>query len=383
MVARGKSIIFAVSIRNDLDGMRRYLTLIFVWIALIAPAKSNLKVVAGDNDEPLSGATVFSKTGIIIGMTDKNGNIAVPSVNDYPLTVRCLGYEPAKCSNDQAEVKLSNIPFTLQEVVVTPVDRPVERIVCYFREYITGVVDADTLMYYNEHIGDFMLTTRDKVKGFKSKNSPRFMRSRLYARMANADGLDSIFRPKYRDDTFAWEGLIGIPRGKIKITERMANGAGVDTIAGKHGVKSILRRPSKSSYIVQTDFLADHKSHSMSPFIFKLLGMTIDFTECQGSWIYQSTKPTTEFRPADIQCSTFSMSVLGKGKWLKKMFKTDSEVQMYCFYEIYPIRVDYLTVEEAKELWNNTPPREEWVVSPYARPLYPAIQRLVDQSSNH
>jgi len=346
--------------------------------ALFASANTRIRVVDAENNEPLPMATVFAKSGIIIGLTDNDGYITISSANDFPITVRCLGYESKQCSENQTEIKLANQPFALQEVVVTPVDRPVARIICYVREYISSATGTDTLMSYNEHMADFFIPVRDKLKGFKGKTKPRFLRSRLYSRMTNSEGLDSIFSPQYRDDTFAWELLFEMPRKEIIETEAIQNGAVIDSIPAKHGTKGIMRKAG-GNYITTTDYLADIKNHTWSPVIFKLLGLTIDFNKMQEAWVYR-VNDEGRYRATDIISGTFSMSVLARGKWLKKAFKTDSPIQMYGLYEIYPVEIEYLTVDESKDLVKY-PPRPDWIVSSNARPLDSSIQRIVNSFS--
>lgn len=357
--------------------MRCFLSLLFSLVILATYAGNKIKVVDDKDSSPVAYATVFGNSGVIVGLTDDNGIINVSSTKDFPLTVKCLGYEPAQCDVSDGEVRLKYSLLTLQEVVVTPVDRPVLHLVCYVREYVSGTTGTDTLMNYNEHMADFFLPTRKKIKGFKPQTSPRFLRSRLYSRISDSNGLDSIFKPKYRDDSFSWEGLVSFTSGVISESEKIANGAKVDSVPGKHGTKELLRKNGDATYIVQTDYLADSKNHKISPFIFKMLGLTIDFTELQGSWVYKANDER-KYTAADIVSGTFSLSVLGKGKWIKKAFKSDAPVQMYSFYEIYPVDAEYLTVEESKEMQEENLPKIKWTVSPNATPLAPAIQRMVD-----
>lgn len=347
--------------------------LLHVWLAAVG---ERVAVVDGADGMPLPGATVFGSSGTIVGLTDTDGVIRVDNVADFPLTVRCLGYESAVCPRGQSRVELATATYALGEMVVVPVERPVVHMVCYIREYISGVTGTDTIMNFNEHMGDFFVHVR-KIKGFKAVLSPRFLRSRLYSRIADSSGRDSIFRPDYRDDTFAWEQLMSMPKGKVDLGERICAGAAVDTIMGKHGVKELLRR-NGNNLTIKTDWLADSKNHTMSPFFFKLLGLTIDLTELQTSWIV-STSDNCSYTAADIVSGTFSVKVTGRGKWIRKAFHTDTPVEMYSFYEVYPMTTDYLTVEQAKDMLANPPsPRIE--VSPLAPELSPAIRRLVEEA---
>lgn len=346
---------------------------LFVWLGAIG---ERVAVVDGVDGTPLPGATVFGQSGTIVGLTDASGGIDVVNPADFPLTVRCLGYETASCGSGDGQVKLHPATYGLKEVLVVPVERPVVHMVCYIREYISGVTGTDTIMNFNEHMGDFFVPVR-KIKGFKAVLSPRFLRSRLYSRIADSSWRDSIFRPDYRDDTFAWEQLMSMPKGKVDLGERMCGGAAADTIMGKHGVKELLRR-NGNNLTITTDWLADSKNHTMSPFFFKLLGLTIDLTELQTSWIV-SPSDNCSYTAADIVSGTFSVTVTGRGKWIRKAFHTDTPVEMYSFYEVYPMTTDYLTVEQAKDQLANPPsPRIE--VSPLAPELSPAIRRLVEEA---
>ena len=354
--------------------------LVVVFVACVmsfyAMASERLVVVDDETSEPLPASTVFSRSGIIIGLTDADGGIKIASDNDFPVTVRCMGYEPMVCDSGIEVVRMKAELFGLQELVVVPVDRPVLHLLCYIREYVSGVTGNDTVIAFNEHMGDFFLPTRKKVKGFKAKSSPRFLRSRLHSRIADGNGLDSIFVPEYRDDTFAWEDLVALPYEAVSETEAIRAGSRTDSVAGKYAVKLSMRR-TDNLYMVQTDYLADVKSHSFSPFILKMLGLTIDFNELQGRWAYKSNAKG-EYTPADIISGTFSLSVIGRGRWIKKAFKTDSPVQMYSFYEIYPVDAEYLTVEDAKAVLKDGAPLPQMTVSSNAPALSPAIQRMVD-----
>lgn len=357
--------------------MRYLLTVALSLMMASMSANTPLRVVDNEDSSPVAHATVFGKSGVIIGMTDENGVVDIPIGDDFPVTVKCLGYEAAACGKSEKEVRLKHALFSLGEVVVTPVARPVVRLLCYVREYVSGATATDTMMCYNEHMADFFLAAENKIKGFKAQPSPRFLCSRLYSRIKNASGVDSIFIPAYRDDIFCWENMVEIPSGCVSETEKIRSGAKLDSIPGKHGIKHRLRKNDLSTYVMHTDYLADSKSHRISPFIFKLLGLSIDFNELQGSWAYRCNDKGV-YTPADIVSGTFSLSVTAKGKWIRKALKSPTPVGMYSFYEIYPVEVEYLTVEEAKDLLYDNPPRVSMAISPHAGPLDPAVRSMVD-----
>ncbi|MDE6301132.1 MAG: carboxypeptidase-like regulatory domain-containing protein [Muribaculaceae bacterium] len=325
-----------------------------------------IRVVDAEDSQPIPYATIFSQTGTIIGLTDDNGAITIDDNSRFPVTIKCMGYEPLQCAAGTCSAAMTRCAYPLEEVVVSPADRPVTHIICYFREYVSGESGENTIISFNEHMGDFFLTD-GKVKGFKSSGSPRFLCSRLYSRVTDSSGLDSIFRPDFRDTSISWEQLINFPSGRVEIKS--------DTVAGKYGIKEVVRRDGELISI-HDDYLADNKDHRLSPMIFKLLGFTMDITEFQSNKIVRPSAPAS-YSAADILSATFTFDITGRGKWIKKAFRTDAPVHMYGYYEIYPVEIEHLTVEDAKELQKN-PPTVKMQVSPLAGGPEPAVQYIID-----
>lgn len=361
--------------------MRSIISAFFVFIAMVAVrAGVVVKVVDGADGTPLGGATVFARSGLILGFTNAEGVLEVSDEDSFPLTIRSLGFEAAHCERSNSQVALKAEPFELAEVAVSPADRPVVRLLCYIREYCSCATPTDTLICFNEHMGDVFLPVKDKVKGFKAKDSPRFLYSELYTRMASSSGLDTVYSPVNRDDTFTWEMLMKFPKS-VTPTDSMLAGATTDTVAGKYGPRDIQRRSQGGTFSVTTDFLADSKDHVASPFIFKMLGMSIDVDEMSHSWVFRNNDGASVYAPAEIISGDFSMSMLGKGKWIKKAFKSDEAVKIRCFYEIYPVDVEFLTVDDARELLKIPPETKQMQRSGIASPLMPSITAIIERAN--
>lgn len=346
-------------------------------IPLTSLAENKITVLDKEDSSPVVSATVFSNSGAIIGLTDKFGVISIPNDNDYPLLVRCLGYEAQYCDSDKHVVNLLHDTYSLKELVVTPVDRPVMRIICYVRQYTSVKTGTYTFTGYSEHMADYFITEK-KVKGFKQSTSPRFLSSRLYSKISNDEGLDSVFKPKYNNDVFSLEDIIEIPKETKSLGDNIKNGANIDSTMGKYRIKNVIKK-NGDLFISKTDHLADIKDHSFSPFAFKMLGFTLDVLEWQEDWII-NPKPNYEYTAADIISGVVSFKILGRGRWIKKAFHTENPVNIYCTFEIYPVDIQYCTVAEAKKLQKN-PDRIKFKTSPDAAPLSPAAQELVDRLS--
>lgn len=356
--------------------MRYLILFLLLYIVIFTGSANQLKVLDERENLPIIGATVFSRNGIIIGITDKEGILDNISQSDYPLLIKCLGYEQEQCGHEESLIKMTLSTYDLPEVVVTPTERPIVRVICYMREYISGATSNDTIISFNEHMADFFLNP-GKVKGFKSGKSPRILSSMLYIREANSSGLDSIYNPDFRRDDFAWDTLIELPEENVRLSQIFNGDNNIDTIPGKSGIEAI-RHLTPEQYTVQLDYLAGFKNHSFSPWIFKMLGLTIEFDTLQSTWIYNNNNSGV-LSSADILSGTFAMSVMCKGKWIKKSFHTDQPIRMYGFYEIYPIEVEFLTKEDAKQLKSQNP-YVKMQRSSFAQPLSPAVQRIIDMA---
>lgn len=355
---------------------------IFVAIAFLsaicAEADSKIRVIDATDNNPVIGATVIDKSGIIMGITDNNGVIAVANINNFPITIRYIGYEPVTTSADQTTVKLNPSALRLNEIVVTPGDRPIQRVVCFAREYSSGITDTDTIQTYCEYMTVAFIAD-GKVKGYsRSDAKPSARGTKRYARIAKND-TDSIFSPKRDDDVTAlsWFDLIAfMPDKKITLPEAIKNGAETDTVAGKYGPKFIYRK--KNNLFSKTaDVLSDHKNRIWSPFFFKLLGMTIDIDA--GSWTLTFADNGTEsYGIHDFICGTYNIHLIGKGKWLKSMLNTKHPIEMNTYLEMYPVEITNCTVNDYKEL------RDDYSRIPFRypadiRPLSPAIKALVER----
>lgn len=345
---------------------------ISVALILSGAQAAKIRILDADDRMPLQAATVFSRGGNIIGITNSNGEIEIDSESAYPLQISCMGYNPVSADRSISTVLMTPATYQLKELVVTPAERPVERVVCYLREFITGVTGKDSVIYYNEHVADYFLTN-GKVKGFKSHHSPRILNSRLYAKVSNNQVIDSIYRPSYRDDLLSWEMFAVLPGGMNNASE-ILKGASAAKIEGKYSTREWIK-DTPATLTVQVDNLADTKGHTMSPAIFKLIGFTLDFNEFMGTWVYRHNDSGV-YNINDLISGNVSCTINGRGKWIKKAFNTTEPVLMHAAYEIYPLDIQYLTVKEAKELQKN-PPATKFAVSPNATPLPSEIQRIV------
>lgn len=106
--------------------------------------------------------------------------------------------------------------------------------------------------------------------------------------------------------------------------------------------------------------------------------MTIDFNEMTMSRAYTANNKS-EYKPEEMLSSTLSMEVVGRGKWIKKAFQSKDPVTMNGLFEIYPIKIDFITVDEANRMLNGDMPKIKFQKSKLASPLPSGIQNIIDR----
>ncbi len=347
--------------------------------ALLANANTRVKVVDAENNEPLPMATVFAKSGVILGLTDNAGYITISSANDFPITVRCLGYEPGQCTVNQSEVRLTNLPSPLQEVIVSPNERPINKIVCLVREYSSGITSQDTMQLYCEYMTVSYIVD-GKVKGYKSSDArPSIRNVKRYARISHLNTPDSIFTPQDNDDicTLSWLVLLAaIPTKNIDVPESIKRGADCDSIPGKYGTQFVFRKKN-NLFTKYADALSEHKDRNWSPFIFKLIGMTVDIDEANWTSIFNANDEDI-YNHSNFIEGLFNIHMIGKGKWIKKIMNSKEPIELHSYLELIPVDRTYITVDEYKEERDNKA-QIEFQYPQNHLPVSPAIQTIIER----
>lgn len=333
----------------------------------------SLVVAGGDDRQPLAGAALMTANGTIKGLTDERGAIALTEA-DLPATVRYMGYDDATLTAAADTVFLSPRAFELSEMVVQPEDRPVLKLRCYIREYTSAAYGTDTLQLFGEYMSDYFLPAK-KVKGFKSNTATiRVQRQRM--RHRNAEGLDSISRPTDEDEFLSWAKLCGINPATKTLADSVREGCTAIVPGKQSGDYATLRLAPDGKVIYTCDLLADHKGHHWEPWIFKLLGMTIDATEMRSQNIFTLADDAT-YGPSTLQMCSYAIGMTIKSKWVKRAFHTKEPIKTYSVIEIYPVEAVYLTVEDAKVAEKEYDIRDI-TPSPLAPPLPANITEMLE-----
>lgn len=359
--------------------MKKIIALLTMLVSITASADRQVCVVDKNDSSPIVGATVIGKSGMILGLTNDVGQIRLDVGKEFPITVRCIGYDPLTITEAVDSVRLAPAAIRLNEVVFSPKERPIMRVLCFAREYCSGITGTDTLQMYTEHMAEAFVTD-GKVKGYNKYDAKPWPKAaKRYARFANAEGLDSVARPKHDDDVtgLSWfTNIAFLPDVKESLPEAIRNGAEADSLMGKYANKFTYKKKN-GLYTVTCDMLADHKNHRWSPFFFKLIGFTTEILD--GYWTHSFAIDDSEsYGLYDFVCGTYSIHMIGKGRWLKKLLGTKYPIEMDCYVELYPVSFENCTVEEYKAMKDDFS-RLDFIYPENLQPLSPAVRNLIDR----
>lgn len=354
--------------------MNKLLLILLLFVGIVAEAYT---VVDAGDGSPVAGATAISRTGIILGQSDGAGRISVANLADLPITIRCVGYEQAEFDGRGDTIALAPAEYELGEVVVSPADRPIARIVCYGREYATSITDGDTMQIYCEYMAEAFLVD-GKVKGYKKSDADlKVKNTKIYARIAKKDGNDSIFRPRKDGDVvmLTWfPNLAAFPKKAVKMPDPMLDSAETDTVMGKYAPKLICRKKN-NAFTRTINYLSDYKNGEWSSNLLKFLGLTMDLQNLTINESY-ALNDRGIYGLYDFVNAVYNIHMLARGKVIKRAMGTKDSIEMDSFFEFFPVEITHCTVDEYKELRSDKSP------IPFNLPadlpaLTPAIQKLI------
>lgn len=362
-----------------MDVLRRIFLSVFVLVFLAVGVRAaRIVVVDSDDHAPLVGAAVISSRGVIKGLTDDDGVVTNLSSDDFPISVRLIGYRDSVFNAVTDTVPLVVNDFRLPEVSVSTAARPVTRMLCYVREYSTGSTSSDTLQVYSEVMADVFLADKG-VKGYKDGDAkPRLLAERRFARKSDSKGLDSVYVCGDDERMLSFiDSRWSVPPRILHEPERIMGGERTDTVYGKYGPKHFIKKsPTLLTY--RCDALADQKGHVVSPWFAKLFGLTMDIVQAETIHAYIPNNAGV-YDVRDFASGGFSLRFIGKGKGFKYVFKVPEAIEISSVVELYPVDVTHLTIEEYKELRKDKPEGVKFVQPDIVPELHPAVQSIVDR----
>lgn len=339
---------------------RMWLMIAAICMTVAAVAQT---LVVDENGEPMIGALILNNSSKPVGIVDKDGIMPEFAPGNFPLTIRSLGYEDTRVDTPTSRVVMKDAAYALSEVTVTPGDRPACRVVCYVRETSGMMNDRDTMLVTAQYMVDFMLKDNPKAKGFPTWDSPRVLNREIELSRSAAGRIN-----ENEIDVLSWYKFFRMSDENISFPASLhgKTSGNFTTKSKKLDNDMVIYQLTPSRFSIFSDNLADREGHSWSPGLAKLLGATMDIYEFWTKSVYNfSPQETYNFR--NTIAKTFSVKVLGRGRLFRSFFNSQTPVDMTSYCEIYPVAIEYLTPQEAKELKKEKEPTYPMTVPANAR----------------
>lgn len=336
------------------------------------------RLVDAETKAPLPLASITDRSGNVVGMTDKTGEIPELQKDRYPITFNYMGYASLQVPKPvEYDVMMIQQNYELPEIVIIPGERPLLYLMGYMREVTSILSTSDSVTVFKESIVDFLVPVdKSKVKGW---NKARELASKTYVRMSNSSGLDSVSNNHEYEYMLLGNSHSLIPSSS-KVPNKIRNtDVACDTIMGKYYPKIIWWKNGDETRWYG-DALANEKNHVTSPWALKLLGLTTDFSEISINYVFNT--PDGDFiNPTDLKQVSMTIDMLAKGKLFKKTFDSSSPLNVRTYVELYLTDREFLSDEDGKRLKKEVPLIEPaYILAPAnANPLHPAIQRTVER----
>ncbi len=325
--------------------MKRFFLLILGGLLCWNIAQAQRRVVDVMDDTPVSSATIFDAQGNVAGFTTSEGDFSNIPDSEYPITIRCIGYENIILEHP-VDTVLQMIPanYELEEVVVSA-SREVMKQTFYVREYFTISSETDTITHFLEHMCDRYVPASKKVK-FK-KNDLRFRNTRCYKYYQIGDQDSVAVSNKPGSKVFL--GLIETE--EVDASESFKGQMGVNRVYEEKGKSGILhsRKQNERIFTEYKDGLADKKGHiAHLPFLLNMMGLSMDVHQAYMTHVYKANDAAV-YQPKDLIQASVVVEVLGKGKLLRQMVNSAVPVKINFSIEYYVVSREYISKELAKE----------------------------------
>ena len=339
-------------------------------------AEAQRRVVDVMDDTPVSSATIFDAQGNVVGFTSSEGEFSDIPESDYPITIRCIGYENIVVGQPKDTV-LQMVPmiYELDEAVVSA-SREVMKQTFYVREYFTISSETDTITHFLEHMCDRYVPASKQVK-FK-KNDLRFRNTRCYKYYQIGDQDSVAVSNKPGSKVFL--GLIETE--EVDASESFKGQMGVNRVYEEKGKSGILhsRKQNERIFTEYKDGVADKKGHiAHLPFMLNMMGLSMDVHQAYITHVYKANDASV-YQPKDLIQASVVVEVLGKGKLLRQMVNSDVPVKINFSIEYYVVSREYISKEQAKEEYKNKNLEVAFEVPSTVPELSEATRKLIQRA---
>ena len=321
---------------------------IFVLIAFtlwcyVCGAQNRPVVADAETHQPLPSASVFDRKGNFAGVCDTKGRLPVLGTADFPVTVRCLGFNDAVINaGDIDTVFMSEYVTVLPEVVIESKKHNLLHMLAYVREYSTLSTMTDTVTLFREKMVDFMKpVTKTKFKGWAT---PRVLNARSFYRFTNNQKLDSV--SDRCSHHFSWTDWMGLAPSADLPSALSDKEFATDTVFGKYSVTELWHK-NNDRITLDLDILADTASRKWVPNLSSFFHKDIDFERFNARYNFDNVVGKS-IDEKSLTGYSFTIESNGRGRGMFMFNRVDEQFYVTTYCEVYIIEKEYITEKEGR-----------------------------------
>ena len=358
---------------------KRALVSVISFLIAFTVANAQMRVVDALDKMPVSAASVFDASGNMVGFTTADGILSDVQPQAYPITLRCMGYEQLTIGEPGDKTwEMMPLFYELDELVVSQEKRTVMKQTFYVREYISLLANTDTVAILVERMANSFVPISKDAK-FRGSSSLNILNSCMYARY-KVMGKDSVAVDK-DPEIPSMLSVMRLVEDEVEAPEHFkveGSQAKPYEKKSKSGA-SLLYRQNSQSFTLVKDALAGKKEHSVSPWVLKLLGLSMNIQQLYTTQAYVVNEQGI-YKPEDLIEAGLVMEAEGKGKILKKLFETGQPAVIRIMVELYIVDRDYYSNEEAKEEYRNNSAKIGFKIPDTVPSLNGATKKMVERA---
>lgn len=356
--------------------MKRFALLVISLFLYSRVVIAQKKVIDTTDHSPIVAATIFDNVGNIVGFTLNNGYFPDIPESAYPITLRSIGYEQLIIEKPE-EKTWEMIPaiYELGEIEIVPVKRNVLKQLFYVREYSSLNNEEDTIADFMEYMAvRFIPTTKDAK--FGGNSSLHILNSRGCLRYKVVD-VDTLVVTNKSVSPSALS-LCELENSQIDASESFKQQSGPTKFYQKPGKSGmyLIKKQNAQTFTIIKDELAKKKNHKLSPFILKLFGLTMDVNKCLITQTFRANDKYI-YQPKDIMEANIVIEANCRGKYFRKILKSEKPVILRSMMELYLVDSEYLSKEEAKQEYNDKENKLNFTIPSTIPPLNAVTQKMV------
>lgn len=309
-------------------------------------------VVDSADGTAIPQVSVFNSKGTLIGFGNDKGRLPYVSEWDYPLSIRCMGYDPIYVSEPGTDtLRMNATTYMLPEVSVGTDSRTVLYLKGFVREYSTLTAYSDTLFMFREKQVDFMVPS-SRARHVKGWTTPRLLKNKSYYRFSDDRSKDSV--SNYYRQNFSWADWISI-RPSVSFPATLQDvESGSDTIKGRYGNATIWQR-NGDDMRADINVLADSANYKWIPELAIFLRKPtdkLDFTNFRISYRYCDVGGSALWAD-NIASIGVDIESYGRGRQLFRIANKNVPYYISTHAEIYITDREYITEKQAKSISKN------------------------------